>query len=31
MRFAIAAIVSSRVWSATVTGPKRQSSGICSA
>jgi hypothetical protein len=28
---AIAAIVSPRVWSAMVTGPKRQRAGICSA
>ena len=30
MRRAMAAMLSSRVWSATVTGPKRQSAGIWS-
>jgi hypothetical protein len=28
---AIATMLSSRVWSATVTGPKRHNAGICSA
>jgi hypothetical protein len=31
MRAAIVSMLSSRVWSATVTGPNRHSAGICSA